>query len=86
MSVEVIFDNIIDTGSNISCIYYSFITNENSHKIKSKDRIRITGADNDELEQLGKMEIEININERWYRINVYVIKGLECKLLLGKRH
>ncbi|KAL4126303.1 hypothetical protein QTP88_010525 [Uroleucon formosanum] len=86
LSIKIEIDNIerhaiIDTGSNLSCIDYSLIKNIN--QIKSKEKIKITGADNSELEQLGKIDFEIKINKVSYVVDAFVIKGLSCKILLG---
>jgi len=43
----------------------------------------ITGAENNELIQIGTTELIITINTRQYQIKVYVVEGLNCKLLLG---
>lgn len=71
----------LDTGSNISCIDYLLI--KNKQKLKPKENVIITGADSTELTQLGKIELNIKINNEQYNINAYVIEGLHCKLLLG---
>ncbi|KAL4154128.1 hypothetical protein QTP88_001961 [Uroleucon formosanum] len=86
LSIKIEIDNIerhaiIDTGSNLSCIDYSLI--KNISQIKSKEKIKITGADNSELEQLGKIDFEIKINKVSYVVDAFVIKGLSCKILLG---
>jgi len=86
LSIKIEVDDIeryaiIDTGSNISCIDYSLVNNIS--QIKSKENIKITGADNSELEQLGKIDFKIKINKVTYIIDAFVIKGLSCKILLG---
>jgi len=65
---------IIDTGSNLSCIDYSLI--KNKQHINPKEQIIITGADNNELIQIGTTKLIITINSLRYQIKVYVIKGL----------
>ncbi|KAF0682162.1 Retrovirus-related Pol polyprotein, partial [Aphis craccivora] len=72
---------ILDTGSNLSCIDYSLT--KNKQLMEPKENIIITGADNTELKQLGRIEITIQIKNYHYLINAYVIEGLHCKLLLG---
>lgn len=72
---------ILDTGSNLSCIDYSLT--KNKQLMEPKGNIIITGADNTELKQLGRIEITIKIKNYHYLINAYVIEGLHCKLLLG---
>lgn len=72
---------IIDTGSNISCIDHSLI--DNMKHIINKNKVVITGTDNSKLEQLGKTKLVIKINNNKYSIDAYVIKGLNCEILLG---
>lgn len=72
---------ILDTGSNLSCIDYTLTTNK--RLIEPNKNIKITGADNTGLKQLGRIDITIKINNDKYLINIYVIEGLHCKLLLG---
>jgi len=72
---------IIDTGSNLSCIDYSLV--KDKQEIKPKEQITITGDNNNELMQIGTTELIITINKLKYKIKVYVIEGLTCKLLLG---
>lgn len=86
LSIKINIDNIerhaiIDTGSNISCIDYSLINNIDL--IKTKENIKITGADNSELEQLGRIDLKIKINNITYMVDAFVINGLSCKILLG---
>jgi len=69
---------IIDIGSNISCIDYSLITNK--QVIKPKEQIIITGDGNNKLIQIGTTELIVTPR---YQIKVYVIEGLNYKLLLG---
>ena len=78
---EKIKQAIIDTGSNISCIEYSFIKNKNS--IKPEPRTMITGADDSILKNMGTTQLKFNILGTEYEINAYVIKGLTCEFLLG---
>jgi len=54
-----------------------------TYVIKPKEQITITGAGNNELIQIGKTELIITINTRQYQIKVYVVEGVNCKLLLG---
>jgi len=72
---------LIDIGSNISCIDISLIND--TELVKNEKDFVITGADNNNLEQLGKMKLVVKINGNTYSINTYVIKGLNCKILLG---
>jgi len=72
---------IIDTGSNISCIDISLIKNLKS--IKNKEKVSIMGANNTKLEQLGKIDLMIKTSNQQYFIDAFVIKGLNCKILLG---
>lgn len=51
--------------------------------VKNEEDIVITGADNTKLEKLGKKKLVVKINWNPYSINAYVIKGLNCKILLG---
>jgi len=86
LSIKIKLDDneqnaIIDTGSNLSCIDYSLV--KNKQEIKPKEQIIITGADNNELIQRGTTEVKNIINTLKYKIKVYVIEGLSCKLLLG---
>lgn len=86
LSLKVEFDGneiyaIIDTGSNLSFVEYSLI--KDKQHIKPKEQIIITGAGNDELVQIGTTELTIKINKFQYQIKAYVIKSLNCKLLLG---
>lgn len=89
LSIVVILDDkkihaIIDTGSNLTCIDYSVITCKNV--IKPKDNIMIIGPDKNELEQIGKTDFNMKINDINYFVKgAYVIKGLQCKLLLGNK-
>ena len=55
----------------------------NIEHIKNEGKVFITGADNTELEQLGKTKLVVKINNNTYSIDAYVIKGLNCKILLG---
>jgi hypothetical protein len=72
---------IIDTGSNISCINVSLI--KNLQCIKNKEQVTITGANNSKLDQVGKINLMIKINNQQYFIDAFVIKGLNCEILLG---
>lgn len=55
----------------------------NTELVKKEEDIVITGADNTKLEQIGKIKLVVKINGNTYSINAYVIKGLNCKILLG---
>lgn len=86
LSIEIQFQNkkeqaIIDTGSNISCIEYSFIKNKNL--ITPEKQTTITRADNSILENMDTIQLKINILGTEYEINAYVIKDLTYEILLG---
>lgn len=51
---------ILDTGSNLSCIDHSLI--KDKQMIKPKENVIITGADDTELIQLGKIKLKIKID------------------------
>lgn len=55
----------------------------NYDQIKLNENIIIMGADKTEWEQMGKINLEIELNGFWYELDAYIIKGLSCKLLLG---
>jgi hypothetical protein len=62
LSVDIEFkrckqNEIIDTGSNISCINFELI--QNKKLLKPKDDIIITEANYNIIEQLDKINIEI---------------------------
>ena len=43
----------------------------------------MTGTDISKLEQLRKIDLKIKINNVTYLVDVFVINGLSCKILLG---
>ncbi|VVC33688.1 Aspartic peptidase domain [Cinara cedri] len=74
---------IIDTGSNISCIDVSLLNDTACIKRDMPFRIILISANNTILEQLGVTDLQIKINNYSYIIRAYVIKELNCKIVLG---
>jgi len=72
---------LLDSGANISCI--NSIVVEGTNVVIEPTRTLLTTAGRTPLAVLGVAQVEFCIDGKTVSHNVYVVKGLNCSLLLG---
>lgn len=84
LEIKVTFKNnpvyaILDTGSNVSCINSSLISETDIQP----GSYHLMAANNSQLQVLGKVTIDFNVENSNCTQTVYVVKKLGCPLILG---
>lgn len=75
---------LVDTGSDVVCIPYTFLSKEELSSLQQVRNVIIKGPDNKELEVMGYLSVSLNYKSRTCSAKAYVIKNLSSAIL-GRR-